>query len=110
MFSSVSSVITYYRCRDVQLQNRRRFQQPQEDSFVEGELVVHLSSDNNTAADEDEEGRLSRLRSPPPAAAGLHHNEQSQERGIIEICHSIKRSRNEAVNVGVGKLGNYICI
>ena len=77
---------------------------------MEGELVVHLSSDNNTAADEDEEGRLSRLQSPPPAAVGLHHKEQSQERGIIEICHSIKRSRNEAVNVGVGKLGNYICI
>ena len=56
------------RCRDVQLQNRRRILQHQEEHFVEGELVVHLSSDNNTEEGEEGEGeRQSRLRSPPPA-------------------------------------------
>ena len=66
----------------MQLQNRRLSRQQQQElerpEFVEGELVVHLSSDNAEEDEEEEEENKS-----------LAREERSQEGDTIEICHSL---------------------
>ena len=70
----------------MQLQNRRRSrqqQEPDQPEFVEGELVVHLSSDNAEEGEEGEEEEENKSLTRRPA------EERSQEGDTIEICHSL---------------------